>query len=447
MLFAGMTARSVNARPIGFSSSILAENDMYAQSTDRWTLRSILVVMACGIGNIVGATSIINATFSNFLIPVSDDLSWSRAQFSFVLTLVSFVGVLAYPFSGALMDRYGVRPVLLIGNLLFGTSVALVALVPPVPLAMYLLFALIGLTATMPSTVLFARVVSTWFIQRRGLVLGLSGGLAFGIGGSIMPSVTQIMIDHWGWRGAYAGLGGIVVGVGFPIFYFLVRELPEIVADTAVSDSGPSLTRREAFRLKSFWLLFGAVSLGAGAVSAAVTHLVPLALGAGAVIGAALAAIAGHYAVNAVWQIALGAVLDRVRSPRITAVFILPGVLALVLLYSAQTPGALIAGGMLLGVASGTEYGLLPFCIPRYFGFRSYGEIYGTIFGAIMLMQGVMPFAMDVVFDMTGSYRPALAAAAVMLAGAAGLIALLPRFEADGATDKALTSYTMIEVA
>ena len=43
-------------------------------------------------------------------------------------------------------------------------------------------------------------------------MLGLSGGVAFGIGGVIMPTVAQLMIDAFGWRGAYTGLGALVIG-------------------------------------------------------------------------------------------------------------------------------------------------------------------------------------------------------------------------------------------
>lgn len=409
---------------------LMKEVPMHTHQADSWTLRSILVIIACGIGNIVGVTTIINATFSNFLIPVSTDLGWQRSQFSFVLTLLSLIGVVAYPLSGRLIDRVGARPVALVGNVLFGLSVAGLGLIPHSPPFVYLMFGLMGLLATLPSTVLFARIVSTWFFARRGVVLGLSGGVAFGIGGVIMPSVAQVMIEAFGWRGAYMGLGILVIAIGLPVFFFLLKEAPAFVAPVERGGVEPvgGMTREEAQRHPAFWLLFGGVAVGAGSISAIITHMVPLVAEHGGSMATALAALAGLYMVNAGWQTILGAVLDKVSTPRIAALFVLPGIAGTVLLGTTADPRLMIVGGLLVGLSAGTEYGLLPFCIPRYFGFRAYGEIYGWIFGAIMLLQGISPFVMDLAFEAAGSYRPALIVLGGTLFACSAVIAFLPRY-------------------
>lgn len=403
---------------------------MPKEQVDRWTLRSVLVIIACGIGNIVGVTTIINATFSNFLIPVSSALGWQRAQFTFVLTLLSFIGVVAYPLAGRLIDRVGPRPVALVGNVGFGLSVAALSLIPATPLAVYGLFGMMGLLATLPSTVLLARVVSTWFFARRGIVLGLSGGVAFGIGGVVMPSVAQALIDTYGWRGAYVGLGIIVIAVGLPVFFLLLKEAPLSAqpAGEALAELQGGASRAEAQRHPAFWILFSGVAVGAGSISAIITHMIPLVAERGAGMATGLAALSALYAANAVWQTVLGGVLDRVASPRIAGLFILPGIGGVLLLGTTADPQMMILGALLVGLSAGTEYGLVPFCIPRYFGFKAYGEIYGVIFGMIMLLQGISPFVMDLAFDAAGSYRPALIAVSVTLLVCSVLIMFLPRF-------------------
>lgn len=400
---------------------------------DRWNLRSILVIVACGIGNIVGVTTIINATFSNFLIPVSEELGWQRSQFSFVLTLLSFVGVIAYPLAGRLIDRIGPRPVALVGNVLFGLSVALLAFIPTSPLYVYLMFAVMGLLATLPSTVLLARVVSTWFFARRGIVLGLSGGVAFGIGGVIMPSVAQALIDSYGWRMAYVGLAAIVIGVGLPTFFLLLKEAPLSAqpAGEATEELTGGMSRAEAQRHPAFWILLGGVAVGAGSISAIITHMIPLVAERGGSVATGIAALSALYAANAVWQTVLGGVLDRMPTPRIAALFILPGIGGALLLGTTTDPTMMIVGGLLVGLSAGTEYGLVPFCIPRYFGFRAYGEIYGVIFGAIMLLQGIAPFVMDLAFEAAGHYGPALVALSFTLLACSAAVAFLPRYDTE----------------
>jgi tetrahydromethanopterin S-methyltransferase subunit E len=83
-----------------------------------------------------------------------------------------------------------------------------------------------------------------------------------------------------------------------------------------------------------------------------------------------------------------------------------------------------------MGLGLGTEYGVLPYFLSRYFGIRHYGAISGMIYGVIVLTQGVTPFLMDLNFDATGNYRIAVVVICVaMLAGAF----LLTRLEPFGA--------------
>lgn len=372
---------------------------------DRWTPRTIAVLMACGMGNIVGATAVINCTFFAFLLPVTSDLGWQRWQFSLVLTIVSVVGLAAYPAAGRLMDRFGARPVVLAGNILFGLSLMLLSFMPADLATAYLLFALLGVTAAMPSTVLLARVASSWFHEKRGLALGLSTGAAIGIGGTVMPVTTQMMIESYGWRGAYLGQGALVVLLGFPFMFAFLREAPFFRRATlpgAIPLAG--IGAADALRSRPFWMLITAVSLGAGSLTAVVTHVSAILLENGITPVVAAWTIAAMSITNATWQIALGRVLDRSALPRRAAPFVVIAVLGVCLVCFGTRPWMIVTGGALMGIGSGTDYGLLPYCMPRYFGFRSYGVLYGWIFSATMLVTGLTPFLMDVIRLLTGSY-------------------------------------------
>ncbi len=403
---------------------------MSTHTADKWSSRSILVVIACAIGNIVGLATIIGASFSLFLDPVSKSLGWERSDFSFVLALLSIVGVIAYPLSGWLIDRLGTRSVALAGNVLFGLSVACLAFMSSSHLVVYSMFIAIGLVGALPSTVLMARVVSTWFYKQRGLALGLSGGAAFGLGGAVIPVVAEAMIDEWGWRGAFVGLGAFVILVGFPVFLLLLKEAPNLTVEQTSAVHLSGLSRREAFRTPAFWLLMMSVSLGGFGVSAIVTYIPSIVTDRGDRMATALASIAGFYFMNAAWQIVLGLALDRVATPKVAALFNLLGIAGVVLFWQSHNATAVVASGFLIGLSSGTEYGLLPFCIVRYFGFRAYGEIYGWMFGVIMLTQGAAPYVMGLVVEATGSYTLSMVGICVMIAMCSAMIALLPKFEA-----------------
>jgi MFS family permease len=400
----------------------------FGLDADRWTFRSIAMIAACGVGNMLSVASVVNATFSNFLIPASESLGWSRAEFSFLLTILGVVSVFAFPLAGWMIDRFGPRRIALYGNLVYGTMVMALAAMPAQRVFTYLLFACLAIVSTLPSTVLYARVLATWFFRRRGLAQGIAAGAAFGIGGAVLPIVAQILIDNFGWRMAYLGLGMMVVCVGFPVSLAFLHEAPGFRVTREAAPVLSGMSRGEALREPTFWILFASIACGSGSVQAIITHVVPLAEQAGQTPAVALAALAALFLVNAIWQVVVGMVLDVSGRPALAALFVLPGIGG-ALLFASGSPGAggLLLAGILLGISTGTEYGLLSFCIPRYFGFRAYGQIYGWIFGGIILVQGITPFLMDLLYESKGDYRTALWCIGWILAGSGVLLSRLPR--------------------
>ena len=51
-----------------------------------------------------------------------------------------------------------------------------------------------------------------------------------------------------------------------------------------------------------------------------------------------------------------------------------------------------LLGALLCGAALGGEIDLMGFFVSRYFGLKSYGKIYGTMFGIFAGATGVGPF-------------------------------------------------------
>jgi MFS family permease len=164
----------------------------------------------------------------------------------------------------------------------------------------------------------------------------------------------------------------------------------------------------EALRSRAFWMLTTATALGAGSLTATVTHVAAIIGENGLPASVAAWTIAAMSLTNAGWQIALGRVLDVSQRPRIASPFLLIAILGVALVVSGRTPPTIILGGALMGIGSGTDYGLLPYCMPRYFGFRSYGVLYGWIFAITMLVTGVTPFLLDLLRVAFGSFRPVM---------------------------------------
>jgi len=139
--------------------------------------------------------------------------------------------------------------------------------------------------------------------------------------------------------------------------------------------------------------------------------------------------------VTAAWQVGVGYMLDRIPRPWIAAPFYVAAVAGIVLLESTSDQGLLLLAGFLMGLGLGTEYGVLPYFLSRYFGVRHYGAISGMTYGVIVLTQGITPFLMDLNFDIVGNYNYSVIVICVALLGGAAIITRLRPFDVYGMTD------------
>ncbi len=198
--------------------------------------------------------------FGLFLIPISTEFNWPRSAVSIVLLIIAIAGALSYPIIGRLIDRYGARSIILTGNLLFAAAVATVSLVSASFVQFYAAYAFIGLTAAIPSSVMFTKVIAGWFDRRRGLALGFVGGVGNGTGAAIAPIFVHMLLLNYGWRGAYQGIALAIVLIGFPILFLFLRDPPKATIEETEKADG--MTLAEARNTRTYWMILIAISLG-----------------------------------------------------------------------------------------------------------------------------------------------------------------------------------------
>ena len=369
--------------------------------------------------------------FGLFLIPLSAEFNWPRAAISMVLLIISIAGAVSNPVVGQLVDRYGARKVVLAGNLAFAASIAGVSLIGPHRLELYVAYAFVGIAGTVPGSVTFTKVIAGWFDRNRGLSLGIVGGLGNGVGAALSPILVEWLIARHGWRAGYQGIALVTAAVGFPVLLALLRDPARPAqGETAILDGVQSddMTLSAARRTAAFWIILLAIALGAGCMTAVFAHVVPMLLDRGVPADQATFVLVVFSLVTATWQIAVGFLLDRAPRAWLAAPFYLVALAGLILFSSTTDYARLVVAGGLMGLGLGTEYGVLPYFLSRYFGVRHYGSISGAIFGVIVLIQGLTPFLMDLVFDATGSYHAAIVTIGAGLVAGAALILRLPPF-------------------
>lgn len=393
------------------------------------------VVFGSTLGLIVGNGPITLFTFGVFLKPIIATFGWNRGTVASAITVSQALGALATPFVGKLVDRWGVRRVTLPFIAVFALTTAAIALTPASPLVFILLYGICGLAGGGQQPLNYAKAISAWFESSRGLALGIAMA-GVGIGTALDPQIVRVLINHFGWRGAYVGLGVLTFGLAFPAVAFFVREPDqESAADREhltsagythdLSGNAPGMAMGEALKGFRFWFLLVAVFLVAAAVNGTIAHVVPLLTdrGISAAVATSMLSVTGIALIGG--RILSGFFLDRFFAPYVAACFFLLPLSGIGLLSSGAGGIIPLLGTVCLGLGIGSEIDIMAFLVSRYFGIRTFGEIYGWIMGVFVFASGLGPTIMGVCYDRTHSYNVALEGFAVSLALASLLISRL----------------------
>jgi MFS family permease len=376
------------------------------------------VVFGSAVGLIVSGGPVNIFTFGVFLRAVTEDLHIGRGAFASAMLATNWIGAASGPFLGWLLDRYGARRVLLVGVVLFAAATATQAYMTSSLLVIYALFVFKNLTTAGQSPVSYAFAVSRWFDRQRGLALGIALA-GVGLGTSIVPPIVAYLIEHYGWRFAYVGLGLLVLVLGgLPVLLF-IRE-PDQRDRTAMPHLASSALLGYDFIavLKGgrFWALAFAFFLGVVALNGILTQIVPILMDRGVPLQIATRDLAASGVAAIIGRIASGWCLDRYYGPYVAIGFFTLPMIGLLLFASGADEPWPIVGALLCGAALGGEIDQMGFFVSRYFGLKSYGKIFGTMFGIFAGSTGVGPFISGLSFDLWRSYVPAFALYEVALA-------------------------------
>jgi MFS family permease len=333
-----------------------------------------------------------------------------------------------------MMDRWGVRTVLLPIVVLCASSVAVIALTPKSVVVFMLLFAVTGVLGSGQGPLGYAKCVSAWFDDRRGLALGITMS-GIGLGAALIPQYAQFLIGHLGWRAAYAGLGLLTLMVAFPAVFLFVREPTRAKTAAAQSfaseDRPPDLEVREVLGGRQFWLITCALLLVSTVTQGLVVHTVPLLTDKGYAPETAAAMMIAVGLSTMAGRLLSGYLVDRIFAPFVAAFFFLLPCVGMYLLDSTISP---VVGIISLGLASGTEIDMIGFLTSRYFGMKRFGQLYGYLFASFVVGSAVGPSMMGLAFERLHSYEPALWMFGVfMLLASGAILSLGPyRYPAEG---------------
>ncbi|QUD90209.1 MFS transporter [Phenylobacterium montanum] len=405
-------------------------HDVAAQPSSAKTLALVAV---SGLCMAFGVAAFFIGTFPLFLRPVSQELGWGAATFPQALVVCGLSGALAGPAIGALIDKVGVRTVLVWGMACWGAALFSMSFLTHSIVQLYLISMVLGVASSACGPVALTKLVSEHVQRARGVALGFVMSIGPAIGTAAAVTAAHWLLGVMEWRKAYGVLGGTIVLLVAPLAVSLAVLLPgrSKAAGAATAALGPSVeggyTSGQALRSREFWIVVGFAVLVCGAINSFVGHFVAWCAERGLGEGVATMALSAFSLAGATGPLLAGALADRVADPRLLSVFLLLPVAGFCLALFGP-PDMIIPALVLLGVGFSAITGLTPFLTTRYFGLGHSGQIFGLILGLCTLAMGLGPVVLGVARDAFGSYRPALPSLVVATAAAVLIGLALPRY-------------------
>ncbi len=367
---------------------------------------------------------------SVYLQAVTTAHRWAVAEVASAITLFFLVSAAVQRSVGRSIDRWGPRPVLMIGTISIATGVALIGQVDA-PWQLYPCFMLVGIGWSALSTTGISSTVAPWFERHQGrsITLAIMGASVGAIAG--VP-LLLFALARLGLGPGLATAGLVAALVLLPLIGWVLRfrgpaalGLRRDGDAPLVEGSHPPAHRpiaTSANRPVLLWSLAAGIALGLTVQIGFITHHLALAeplLGAGGA-GLLISATGG---VAFAGRLVLARIVDRVDPRRLAAAIMVlqTGALAAIALW--PSAAVLIAASLVYGYGIGHVTTLGPIIIRREFGAAAFGATYGSAATVIQFVSALGPAIFGVLRDGFGGYGVVLGAAA--LCTTAGAMVLL----------------------
>ena len=387
------------------------------------------VILVCCVLTLMFAYSTRIGLAQLFATEILKETGFATSAYFLAGTISSVICIFTGPIAGKLLRGKYMRPTFFI--CVVGTLVSYACYGFCHSLwQFYLVGALVGIFAMGCGTIPVSVLITNWFEKNRGLMISIAM-MGISIGGTVLSPLLSWLIVEFGWRYAYFILCALSLIVLVPIALFVVRRAPQDVGlepyghgeETAVSTkkknvpaSNWNATLKEArktpilwmFAVGAFLIYFTACFMG---------HMSYYLQGVGFDAAAVASYISLYSVVAIIGKLVLGRIFDRF-GPKIGILFGC-GTFFLFLvafIFVQGSPMMLYFAAVMYGFGTCTATVAIPIMTTSVFGAKNYSELYGFVSTFTMTGSAIGSSAIGLVYDLTGSYIPALTVLAILTA-------------------------------
>ena len=369
-----------------------------------------------------------------------ETMDWNRGTASLAQTVALILLGLAYPLTGFLIHRFGVRQTVTLGLLVMLSGLILLVFAVTAIWQWIMVWGIVmGLSFALTGPICSQSAMISWFSIKRSTTIGIvmTGGA---LGGALAQPVLSSMMDQFdSWRAAWL-IAAVMVVISLIAAQFVINrpqdigQHPDNVDPAVVSDNGQARglrprthrtghdwTIRQIIRTPTLYMLM-LVTLGyLGTFFFLLNH---------GVLHLTDNGLSGLEAASIMGLAILGSGLARIPAGWLGDQFELRwtlfGSISLMALglsgfWLGQGMIFLSAMGMLFGAGYGSLLVLGPVVIGNYYGERAFPIINSVLAPVMLPFAAAAPAGAGFIFEATGSYDLAFAGAVVLLV--AGLMA------------------------
>ncbi len=354
-------------------------------------------------------------SYGVFLNPLLEEFNWTRAQTTGSTIIFHICHGTLSIILGRLVDKHGPRIIIPCFGTLMGFGYILVSQTE----SLWHLYIAYGLITGIGSAVIyvpFVTVVSRWFDEHKGLILGLL--ISATATGMVIQPVAEFLISTYGWRSSYIALGTVLSLI--MITTGIILKLPP---DSDISGNDQAMKKNdrnsvggsESSKLpftailqnSSSWILFFTYVAGAFCNVMIASHIVLHGIDFKLPPDKAVYLLTIMGVASILGKIMIGMFSDSLGRKKFIIIMMLQMGMSQALLPFAQNISGLYVFAVIFGFAIGGYVPLIPAIIGDLFGLDNVGSVLGfCIFGA-SIGASIGPVLAGYIFDVNGSYNVA----------------------------------------
>jgi MFS family permease len=364
-----------------------------------------------------------------FLLPLSAEFGWSRAQVSSVYSVYLVITGLAGPACGMAFDRWGPRIVYPTGILALGIGYFLAGGLAHLWQFYLCVGVMGGIAVSALGMIPASSLIRRWF--RGNVTTALAVAYAgMGSGVLLVAPFAQHLIETIGWRETYRWMGMALLAL-VPLIVFLpwrrvAAGHPDIMTRTGSYVAASAAPRRwgTVLRSREYWALVQVFFFTAFGMHTVIVQIVAYLVDIGFAPIEAAAAFGTQGLLSVIGMICAGWLSDRVgyRATATTS-FVLTfcGVGLLTLVGVAPSHVALYAFVAVFGISQGARGPIVSSLASKIFPGAGFATIFGTIFMWMSIGSGLGSWTSGLLHDWSGGY-----VASFMVSMTAIVLAALP---------------------